>query len=176
MEFLTEHGVGYALFHVYKMIPFFLGSAANVAHVVVATEAPELFIPLFPKVQENLTSKALAGDWGGVIENLKRYWIVTLERLVWAVMFLLSFLSPFFARGQTRLFLILACTIIMTNAFLTSPVFQPRFRVPAEPFIWITAVFTAQALWYRLRSLRDTAPPPQLPSTRKEVTLLLHER
>ncbi len=175
ISFLREHGFGYLAFHIYKMIPFFLGSSLNVAHVVVSTEAPALFIPLFPKVQENLTSKALAGDWRGVLANLQRYWIVTLERLVWAGIFALAFLSPFFARGQTRLFLIFACIIILANAFLTSPVFQPRFRVPAEPFIWIPAIYTAHALfaWLKARSRKKNMP--QLAAPKKDAMLLLHE-
>jgi len=173
-DFLMNHGVGYATFHIYKMIPFFLGSSLNVAHIVVVTEAPDLFVPLFPKVQENLTSKALAGDWRGVLAHLQRYWIVTLERLIWAGVFTFAFFSPFLAKGTTRLFLILASVIILANAFLTSPVFQPRFRVPAEPFIWISFIFTLQALWSRFRT-REVSNPARLPAARKETTLLLHE-
>lgn len=156
-DFLKEHVVPYAAFHLYKMIPFFLGSGFNVAHAIIAIEAPDLALPLFPKVQENLTSEALRGNWRGVIENLSQFWVVTIERLVWAFVFFLAGIAPFFARGRVRLFLLLATLIIFANAFLTSPVIQPRYRTPAEPFMWVAALYTAHALYVRWRARRKTA-------------------
>lgn len=141
-EFLDEHAVRYGFFHVYRTIPFFLGSGFNVAHVVVATESPSLRSSLFPTEQENLTSAILRGDIATVRNNLLNYPLVTLERILWLLIFALVFLSPLFAKGMVRRTLLLFCFIILSFAFLSSPVIQPRYRVPAEPFIWICAVYS----------------------------------
>lgn len=149
-EFLRENWMEYGIFHVYKMIPFFLGSGFNVAHAVIAAEAPSLRLPFFPTEQDNLTSAVLKGDWKTVADNIFHYPLVTVERMLWILIFAFAFIAPLLAKGYIQRFLLLSCVIILSFAFLSSPVIQPRYRVPAEPFIWIAATYSVYRL-YRWR-------------------------
>lgn len=142
-EFLKEKLVPYALFHFYKMIPFFLSSGFNVSHAIISAESPSLYSPLFPSEQENLTSAMLHGDYATVWNNVIRYPIVTLERISWLVIFGLAFIAPLFApKGPVRRFLFISIFLILSIGFLSSPVIQPRYRVPAEPLLWVGFVYT----------------------------------
>lgn len=157
-EFVKEKVVPYTFFHVYKMIPFFLGSGFNVAHAILAVEAPSMRSSLFPTEQENLTSAILRGDYAVVWRNITAYPVVTLERLSWLVIFGLAFLSPLFApSGEVRRFLVLAALFVLSMAFLSSPVIQPRYRVPIEPLLWpmflyaLVGGYYTLAQWYKNR-------------------------
>ncbi len=152
-EFIKEKVVPYTLFHVYKMIPFFLGSGFNVAHAILAVEAPSMRSSLFPTEQENLTSAILRGDYAVVWRNITAYPVVTLERLSWLIIFGLAFLSPLFApAGPLRRFLVLASLFILSMAFLSSPVIQPRYRVPIEPLLWPMFLYCLIFGYYTLLS------------------------
>ncbi len=152
-EFIKEKVVPYTLFHVYKMIPFFLGSGFNVAHAILAVEAPSMRSSLFPTEQENLTSAILRGDYAVVWRNITSYPVVTLERLSWLIIFGLAFLSPLFApAGPVRRFLVLASLFILSMAFLSSPVIQPRYRVPIEPLLWPMFLYCLIFGYYTLLS------------------------
>lgn len=160
-EFLTEHAIPYAFFHAYKMIPFFLGSGFNIAHVIIATEAPSLRSSLFPTEQENLTSAILRGDTQTVWRNLTHYPIVTLERILWLLIFALACMAPLLASHDARPLLLLAVGMIFWIAFLSSPVVQPRYRVPAEPFIWLACVYSLAALSRKIMSPKQDPPSDQ---------------
>ncbi len=165
-EFIKEKVVPYTLFHVYKMIPFFLGSGFNVAHAILAVEAPSMRSSLFPTEQENLTSAILRGDYAVVWRNIINYPVVTLERLSWLAVFGLAFLSPLFApQGHVRRFLVLAVLFVLSMAFLSSPVIQPRYRVPIEPLLWpmflyaLLGGYYVLAAWYKKRSFAKRNAP-----------------
>jgi hypothetical protein len=59
-------------------------------------------------------------------------------------------LDPWLARDKRRILLVFV-TIIITNIILVSPVTQARYRFPAEPFMWVAAVYTGVTLWNRYR-------------------------
>lgn len=150
-QFIKEYFFPYAIFHGIKTIPFFLGSGIDVSYAVIAIETKwQLNIPFLPHVDENLSRLVYSGDYLGVIKNLLRYWPATLERLVWACLFFLTLLSPLLARDmRSRKFFILGILFIGMTAVMASPVVQPRYRIPVEPIIWISALYAARELYLR---------------------------
>lgn len=150
-QFIKENFFPYAVFHTIKTIPFFLGSGIDVSYAVIAIETKwQLNIPFLPHVDENLSNLVYSGNYVAVVKNLLRYWPATLERLVWAGLFFLTLLSPFLARQQrTQKFFILGILFIGMTAIMASPVVQPRYRIPVEPIIWVSALYAAHELYQR---------------------------
>ncbi|MEY4747471.1 MAG: hypothetical protein RLZZ416_520 [Candidatus Parcubacteria bacterium] len=133
-----EGFVSYGVFHVERMDSFFLSSSVNVLNAVLT-----------------------AGISDSVSTSLKPF--ILAERGGWALLFLLAFASPFLARGRERIFLSLAVVLIFANAFLTSPVSQPRYRLPVEALVFTAAFYCASAIAERLRR--------QQPLKRVDMTL-----
>lgn len=154
--FLREYLAPYIFFHTYKTLPFFLGSGIDVSYAVVAIETKwQLHIPFLPHVDENLSNLVYAGDYIAVIKNLFTYWPATLERLVWASVFFLTLLSPFFAKTpHIRKFFIFGILLIGATAFLASPVAQPRYRIPIEPIVWVAALYSLSHLIQKMRAFQ----------------------
>ncbi|MBI5644494.1 glycosyltransferase family 39 protein [Candidatus Kaiserbacteria bacterium] len=116
-DVLNREGViSYATFHLKKTISFVVGSGYNVLRSILSDGI------------------GAASSWP--------MWPITLERLVWIALFASACVSPFFARGHMRIFLLLCVTVIALNAVLTSPLGQPRYRLPVEPLICIAAAYT----------------------------------
>lgn len=145
-EFIQTHLFSYAVFHAYKSIPFLMGSGFNVINAVYVKESPTLKSSLFPTASENLSEAIRTKNWALALKNVRSYWFTTLERLLWLCAIGGALLAPCAAflyarRFNTRLaLLVLGAAIVVTTMAITSPVTQPRYRVPAEPFIWIGAV------------------------------------
>lgn len=152
--YLRTHAVEYGLFHLYRTIPFFLMSGFNVAHAIVSDAAPGMRLPLFPTEADNLTRYITAHEWGAALRAVGTYWFTTLERLVWLVVILLALASPLIVGRTQRAWALLFAVIIITNILLVSPVTQARYRVPAEPFIWVAALASAAALAARWQERR----------------------
>jgi hypothetical protein len=149
--YLRSHIIDYGIFHISRTVPFFFMSGFNVIHAVLAHEAPALRSSLFPTESDNLTRHITSHEWGAALHALGAYWLTTLERLSWFVAILLAFAAPFFARGRNRRILLVFAAIIVANIILISPVTQARYRFPAEPYIWVAAVYTGVTLWNRYR-------------------------
>lgn len=150
--YLASHVSEYTTFHLYRTIPFFVASGFNVINAVLAHEAPTLRSPLFPTERDNLTHYVAAHEWGAALDAVGRYWFTTLERLSWVLAILTAFVAQLLATGHRRRALIVFAVIIVANIILVSPVTQARYRFPAEPFIWVAAVYTGATLWQKIRS------------------------
>jgi K+-sensing histidine kinase KdpD len=124
------------------MLPFFFGSGINVIYATITNEIPAFHLPFFPLASQNTSSLFYGGSYLAVAQNLLSYWPATLERLVWLTLFLLAFAAPFFTTGMQRRFALLSVLFILAVALLASPIAQPRYRIPAEPFIWLSAALT----------------------------------
>ena len=151
-EYLHTHFVKYGIFHAIKIAPFFVGSGYNVINAVLAQQSPALHIPLFPTESSNLTAALTNGDYWSAVLYIKSFWLVTIERLMWAFAVFASLVAPFFARGRTRLILLVSALIVLSTMILVSPVTQARYRMPAEPYIWIGAVYSVFALSLKWRN------------------------
>jgi len=149
--YVRSHSVEYGVFHLARTIPFFVMSGFNVINAVLSHEAPSLRFPIFPTEGENLTRHILAHEWDKAVRALATYWFTTLERISWLIAILAACASPFFAHDERQRILLLFVCIIISNIILVSPVTQARYRVPAEPFIWVAAVYTGATLWQRYR-------------------------
>jgi len=145
-EYIGSHFFSYAFFHTLKMIPFFVGSGLHTLHGALVSEAPSMRLSLFPTDEFNITAALISFDWKEVIYIAQRFWLVTADRLFWVTIFAFALAAPFLARGFEQKVLVVIVAIILSNAFLTSPVAHPRYRIPAEPFIWIAAVYTLYSL------------------------------
>jgi hypothetical protein len=117
-------------------------------------------VPFFPRATENTSSLFYGGSYSAVIGNLFYYWPSSLERMVWLVLFILAFAAPFVTAGRQRRFTVFSVIMILAIAMLASPIAQPRYRIPAEPFIWLSAALAAAELYKRLK--------PILPKNRLE--------
>jgi 4-amino-4-deoxy-L-arabinose transferase-like glycosyltransferase len=137
----------YALFHTLKMGTFFLASGMNVQYVVFNIESGGGFnLPFFPTTEHNLASLLYSGNFIAALQNLAQFWPATIERLVWFILFALAFAAPFLTTGHARKFAILGVVFTITLAALASPIAQPRYRIPAEPFIWISAALALSSI------------------------------
>lgn len=155
-SFVAEYWRPYALFHVIKAIPFFLGSGVDVVYATIGTETQWRFrVPFLPHTDDNLSTLVYRGEWSEAAQTLVRFWPATIERLSWATLFGLVLVSPFLAATPlARRFGIFAIVVIGTAAFLASPVAQPRYRIPIEPFVWTLGPLAAYELWRRARLQR----------------------
>lgn len=145
--FLKDNLVPYGFFHLYKTIPFFVGSGVNVIYATITNEIPRMpDVPFFPRATQNTATLFYGGEFGAVTKNILYYWPSTLERLLWLVVFVLAFAAPFVTKGRTQRFVILGAALTIVIALLASPIAQPRYRLPAEPFIWLSAAFTCAIL------------------------------
>jgi 4-amino-4-deoxy-L-arabinose transferase-like glycosyltransferase len=153
-QFLKENLLSYGIFHLYRMIPFFVGSGVNVMYATITNEVPNMpDTPFFPRAAENTASLFYSGNITAVFANLIYYWPATLERIVWAALFLLAFCAPLLTEGVRRRFAIFGVVMILVVAILASPIAQPRYRIPAEPFLWLGAALGASALYGRMRPI-----------------------
>jgi hypothetical protein len=146
-QFLKENWIPYFAFHLYKTIPFFVGSGVNVVYATITNEIPNMpDVPFFPRAAQNTASLFYGGSYGSVLYNLFYYWPSTLERIAWLMIFILAFAAPLVTSGLQRRFAILGVGMILAIAILASPIAQPRYRIPAEPFIWLLATMTTSLL------------------------------
>jgi len=149
-QFLKDNFISYGTFHLIKTLPFFAGSGVNATYATIAKEIPNMpEIPFFARAEQNTASLFYGGDFISVSKNLLYYWPATLERIVWLILFILAFTAPFITRGRQRMFSVLGVFVILTVAILATPIAQPRYRVPAEPFIWISAALALSSLMKR---------------------------
>lgn len=146
-EYIRTHFIRYSIFHGIKTVPFFVGSGYNVINAVLAKQSPSLHIPLFPTESSNLTTALTERDVVKALGYLKSYWFVTLERIIWLCAIIASLIAPLFARGTARRILIIGALVVLSTIILVSPVTQARYRMPAEPFIWVGAVY----VFFRLK-------------------------
>lgn len=148
-EFLNEYFIPYSIFHAIKTIPFFVGSGIDVSYAVIGIETKwQLNIPFLPTVDDNLSNLVYSGAYKDALKNLLKYWPATIERLIWAILFVLALFSPFLTKDmRQRKFFILGLLFVGIAAIMASPVAQPRYRVPVEPFVWISALYSCSKLW-----------------------------
>lgn len=136
---ILAHPVGYAYFHLAKTVPFFIGSSLDsveLSFVSAGLLPPRVAPPV------NISGSILSGDVSGALSALFSNPLVLLERLFWVVICGFAFLyscAVLYRRGTNWRFVLLSVLFIGAFAVLTGPVSGPRYRVPAEPFIFLLA-------------------------------------
>ncbi len=127
---------GYAKFHLIKTVPFFLSSGLKNMFTyynnAVGYEA-------YPTNNGNLTSLLSQGRVNDFLSELRVQPFVTLEQIYWAIVSILSVISLVVARGENRKFVFVCVALVLYYALLTGPMAYSRFRLPAEPFLYLLA-------------------------------------
>lgn len=157
-EYLSPYIVDYAYFHALKVSPFFFSSSIEAAGRFLYAfgaktgDAPE---------DVNVSALFLAGDVSNATRALLADAPQLFERLFWLFIWLsagLTALYGFLARAQEGVFWAALFLTAMAFAVLASPVAMPRYRLPAEPFVFLLAaqgaLFIAPVLISRLPRIR----------------------
>lgn len=126
-NFLKNNFTKYLSFHAYKTTSFFFGSSLK----MTATIYKSIF---------NKPSSF------GLFEKS----VFVLERILWLLALLMSFLSIFYKKN--RAFSIYCLVMILYFAMLTGPVSYPRYRLPVEPFIFMMIFIHASDLFFIVKN------------------------
>ncbi len=140
-EYLSGHWFEYAWFHLVKTLPFVAGSGWEVTKRQFHNN--KIFVSEKKVIDTNVTGMILAGKWSDAWNALRADTSVFIERLVWV--FLFTFAGAFSLLSLVRQtptwrVALLLCVLIAAFALITGPLFAPRFRTPAEPFVFILAL------------------------------------
>lgn len=151
MQYVLEDPLGYAKFHFVKTIPFFLTSSAK--NVVASVVPLQKYLETGggSSASINFTTLLLKGEFGEVFRKLEAQGIFTFEQLFWAAITLFAILAVFFEK-ERRKYVVVFFAIVLYFAFLAGPVSNARYRLPAEPFLLLTAAMGFMAIKMRLRA------------------------
>jgi 4-amino-4-deoxy-L-arabinose transferase-like glycosyltransferase len=131
------HGniVPYAMFHLVKTLPFFLNDGLRDINRMIGFFPPPVSVV-------NFTDLLLQRNVRGVIDYLKTpqpdLWMLLIGSTVWVLISILSIgyaLYAVIARQKNVWFVLFALGVIFYFGVLSSPVIQPRYRMPAAPFM-----------------------------------------
>ncbi len=145
--------VPYAEFHLIKTIPFFVNDSLRDINRMVN---------LFPQPtnQVNFTDLLLQKNWTAIARYFVTahpdLWFLLVGSTVWisiTILCLSEVVYTLLKRRDRLWFVLFASGVILYFAILSSPVIQPRYRMPAVPFmlllaadagVWITAFLRRQ--------------------------------
>ncbi len=151
LDYIQTDWLGYSFFHLVKSAPFFLTDGLrDISHQ----------LGLADTAMPNISNFILHGDilgLGRTIFNSPRDSLF----LVGGALFWLSVLagmflalgSVWFRGSNARGLIIFAVCLVFYFGFLTGPVANARFRLPAQPFMFLTAVYGFSALRLRFKSI-----------------------
>lgn len=147
--------VPYAKFHLVKTLPFFLNDSLRDINRAVGFFPP-------PTHTTNFTDLLLQKDIGGIFRYVTvpqpDTWMLLVGSVVWVGITLLwlgAVVHAAMTRSQKVWFMLFASGVILYFAVLSSPVIQPRYRMPAAPFMLLLAAESAMALYDFFRGRRE---------------------
>jgi hypothetical protein len=141
---LAGHTIQYGVYHVVETTKFFFSS--GVRATATSIELPALHRALGLTIDApDLLSALKRGDFGTVFSALQTQWLITLDRIYMLALTFLAAVALFFRRHRATV-LALAVLVLFLAAF-TGPVSVPRYRLPAEPFLILLAVYTLSELY-----------------------------
>jgi 4-amino-4-deoxy-L-arabinose transferase-like glycosyltransferase len=136
----------YAAFHLTKTLPFFLNDSLRDINRMTGILPP-------PQKTINFTDLLLRKDFGGIaryfITPQSDLWLLLAGATFWvsvSALWLFGVLHAAITRNKTFFFLVLVSGVILYFAVLSSPVIQPRYRMPAAPFMLLAAAYGALSL------------------------------
>ena len=136
-KYLGPHLFSYGMFHVVKTIPFFVGSSIS------DTQRELINMRLLDSPQTtavNVSGLALSGNIGAVVGELRAHPFETTERALWLLSCIaigVYILYTFFRRSRYIAEALLFAALIAVLALIIGPIAQTRYRIPAEPFIFL---------------------------------------
>ncbi len=152
---VSEDPFGYVRFHLAKTIPFFVTSSAKNVAASVAPLRRYAFGERGAPDAENLATLLVRGEFGKFFSKLKAQGIFTVEQLWWAAVAFFAALALVLEK-ERRKYVLLFAGIVLYFALLTGPVSNARYRLPAEPFLLLTAALGFAEAVLRVRRLRAT--------------------
>ncbi len=133
--YLWQNLPGYAVWHVFKLTPFFLSSGIK---NFFYSYNDVLHYTVYATSNANLTDFLLHRDFAGFLGVLKSQLLISLEQIFWVAVFLLMFVP--FTDKKRRPYVILMLGLIFYLALPTVPVAYSRFKVPAAPYMYMLAI------------------------------------
>ena len=148
--------IPYAKFHLVKTLPFFLNDGLRDINRMTG------FLPQ-PERVTNFTDLLLHKEYEKIVHYFitpkPDLWLLIVGSLAWVSITLLwlgGLVYAALARSPKFWFMLFASGVIVYFAILSSPVIQPRYRMPAAPFMLLLAAESTVALWgyYKNKKLR----------------------
>lgn len=131
--------VPYAEFHLVKMLPFFLNDGLRDINRSIGAFRQ-------PAALTNFTDLLLRRDSAGIIAYFKTpqpdLWMLLIGSAAWVLISILGIGYAIYAavaRRSNVWFVLTALGIVFYFGILSSPVIQPRYRMPAAPFMLLLA-------------------------------------
>ncbi|RJQ34499.1 hypothetical protein C4568_02470 [Candidatus Parcubacteria bacterium] len=152
---LLEHPILYGYYHSVNIVPFFITSsvAAYQQYVMQARDSSGFYAPTFSALWQNLRDmkdRFATRDWGGLVAAASAVAPIALEMLFWIIVTLLAAGAVMLRWRDPRV--ILFALLVLYFAFLTGPVAIARYRIPAEPYLFILAGIALSALVDRIKA------------------------
>lgn len=153
LKYILAHPIGYSVFHLISIVPFYIGTSIEAARSAVYGRAR---ISGTVPSDINVSSLVLHGNYRGAFSALTANMPQLFERFVWLILCIASFVTAVSAvrrRDPYASVIVLFFALIVAFGVLTGPVSYPRYRLPAEPFIFILGVTGVLVGWERIKSL-----------------------
>jgi 4-amino-4-deoxy-L-arabinose transferase-like glycosyltransferase len=145
----------YGKYHLITVMPFFFSSEIELYRSMNA----DAFGYQFDQAP-NVINKLASGHIGSFLEAIVNPWWKFAERLFWSAIWLIAAYGLWKMR-RNRLAWAMAF-IIMYLALMTGPIANVRYRLPAEPFIFLLAsvgaIYLCEKLCYKLRDTNKNRP------------------
>ena len=125
-HYLSADPAGYAKYHLVRTVPFFIGSSIALIRNVTN-----------PKITVEASNLLLSGKLSVLWERFIADPLVALERLFWLAVWIAAIFS--WRSFKERRWFFLFWIMIIYFALLTGPVSYSRYRLPAEPFLFLLA-------------------------------------
>lgn len=161
--YIRRYPLQYALYHLEKEAGVFAQSSLS----YFLNEASKLKLKLIQLglVDDNHTNinrLFTRGEYGQVFSAVRTQSLLFLDRLRW-ICTALFMLVPFIIRRKDYFWQkLLLLAIVLYLPFLSAPIGDVRYRVPAEPFMFILAVWGVWELYRLVTGLCHSKHEPQL--------------
>ncbi len=154
---LSANFFPYLWFHLVKTIPFFVNDGLRDFNRIAG---------VFPDAAMsvgsiNFTDSLLKHDWKKItnffLTPQPNLWMLLVGSTVWvsiSILWIAVLIHALVRRTKKIWFILFASGVICYFAFLSSPVIQPRYRMPAAPFMLLLAAEAgvASVMWLRRRA------------------------
>lgn len=128
--------IGYGVYHIAKTIPFFFGSSIKNIQLSYNLFYDDDMDRQF--TESSISDALLSFNIKKTTQVLWKEGGVLLERLAWLLLVVLSFVGLW--DNKRRSIVVVSLLFVFYFAILTGPVSYVRYRLPAEPFIFIAAL------------------------------------
>lgn len=158
---LQGNYLNYLYFHTIKTLPFFVTDGVRDINRTVG------LIPI-PPDQTNFSNMVLSKDIAGILRYFvspgPNLWMLLIGSTPWILISLLWLFELAYVlvkRPPVFWFVCIASCIILYFAFLTGPVTEHRYRMPAAPFMLLLAVQGAATLRELFKTKSGASGPAQ---------------